>query len=86
MTLGERMRELREAQGLSTRQVALLAEVGSGHVSNLERSARPHPSVWVVARIARALGTTLDELVEDVDWPPPKDYHEGRKRGTDAAV
>jgi len=61
MTVGERVRTLREAQGLT--QQALSDEVGVSRVmiAQIERGAKA-PSLPLALELARALGCTLEEL------------------------
>ena len=62
-TLGARIRELREAAGLSQSALAEAAQVGQSHLSRIEKDER-EPSLSIAARLAKALGVTLDSLVE----------------------
>lgn len=59
--LGERLRTLRVAQGLTQQEVAKLANLSRAFVSQVERN-QVSPSVASVARIARALNLSLSGL------------------------
>lgn len=59
---GERLRRLRQARRLSSRQLEKLAEIPHGIVSRLERDERAYPSVPVAMRLARVLGVSLDYI------------------------
>jgi hypothetical protein len=60
---GQRMQELRRRQGLSAKILAYQADVDVRHVYRLEGGERPNVSAVVLARIAIALGTTLEYLL-----------------------
>lgn len=59
--MANRLKELREAAGLSQSQLAKAAEVPVGSLRNWEY-ARRTPLLDAAARLAKALGVTLDEL------------------------
>jgi transcriptional regulator with XRE-family HTH domain len=59
--LGARIRELREARGLSLDAVAALVGVSSSHLSRMERDLTA-PSFTLIGRIAEALGVGVVEL------------------------
>lgn len=70
MTLGTRIEQLRHEQAIGVCELARRADMGSGHLSNVEQDNRcRHVSVWTVRRIARGLGVPLDVLMESVDAP-----------------
>ena len=61
-TLGERIRELREERDLSLRELAKkLGDLSAAFLSDIELGRR-HPSPKVLARMARELGTTVEDL------------------------
>lgn len=62
---GKRLRELREAEGWSQEEFADRAGLHRTYVSAVERGVR-NPTLSVLARIAKALGITLSELVQAV--------------------
>jgi transcriptional regulator with XRE-family HTH domain len=59
--LGEKLREVRKAKGLSLQQVADLANLSKGFVSQVE-SGTTNPSIASLKRIANVLGTPLGGL------------------------
>lgn len=59
--LGNAIRELREARGLSQEQLAIQADTHPTWISHLE-SGRNNPSWGTVQRISAALGVTVSEL------------------------
>ena len=60
-----RVKEIREAQGLTQQQLAKLAGVTQPYLHDLEKNRRgARPETW--ARIAEALGVKVEELREVV--------------------
>lgn len=71
-TLGERIRELREEKDLSLRELAKkVGGLSAAFLSDVELGRR-YPSDKVLADMARALGTTVEEL-RRYDTRPPVD-------------
>lgn len=64
-TLGLRLRQLREARGLTQEQLGEKAELDQTYLSGVERGIR-NPSVVVLSRLAKGLKLSLSELVEGV--------------------
>ena len=64
MTLGEMIRQRREAAGLSQQELAERLFVSRQTVSRWESGSRT-PDLMTAKSIARLLGMTLDELVPD---------------------
>jgi transcriptional regulator with XRE-family HTH domain len=61
-SLGERIRELRDAKDLSIRELCRKAgDISAAFVSDIELGRR-HPSDQVLRDLAKVLGTTFDEL------------------------
>lgn len=60
-TLGDRIRAAREALGESQVALAAAAEISQGYLSQLEADER-EPTLSIAARLARALGLSLDDL------------------------
>ena len=65
MALATRLRELRDAKGMSLDEVAKKAKISKTYLWELEGDAdeEKKPSADVLLRIANALGTTLAELL-----------------------
>ena len=59
--LGERIRDLRLATGLSQEELAFKAGMHRTYLGGIERGER-NPSLKNVAAIAKALGVTLSQL------------------------
>src|SRR3989442_15836581 len=69
-TLGERIRELREAKDLSLRKFAKkLGGLSAAFLSDVELGRR-HPSDEKLASMARVLDTTVDKLKQYDSRPP----------------
>jgi transcriptional regulator with XRE-family HTH domain len=60
--LGRAVRTLRDERGMTQSDLADAAGISTQHLSHIERGLR-NPSVEVAARIARALGVALSELI-----------------------
>lgn len=63
-SLGERIRELRDAKDLSLRELCKKAgDISAAFLSDIELGRR-HPSDQVLRALAKPLGTTFEELKE----------------------
>ena len=62
--LGKKIKELRTGFGLSQDKLARKADVPYTTLTKIETGVIKKPSVYVVAKIAKALNTTLDDLIE----------------------
>jgi transcriptional regulator with XRE-family HTH domain len=63
---GEALKRLREARGLSQRQLALAAGVDQATVNRLESGARLDPRAITVARIGLVLGPgSLEQMLHE---------------------
>jgi XRE family transcriptional regulator, master regulator for biofilm formation len=61
--LGERLREARESQGFSVRELGRVAGVSYATISAVENGHRTEISVSTILRLARALNTSVDYLL-----------------------
>jgi putative transcriptional regulator len=64
VTIGKRLRAARTAAGLSQAQLAHRSGVAQPAISRIERDETHDPGLLLVVALARALGVTLDHLVE----------------------
>lgn len=71
-TLGDRIRELREQQDVSVRELAKRLKVSAPFLSDIELGRR-HPSDDVLERLAAKLGTTAEDLKKYDARPPVKE-------------
>ncbi len=68
-TIGARVRKARAAANLSQADLAQRVGVAQAAISRIEREQTQDPGVLIVAGIAKALGLTLDQLVEGHAMP-----------------
>jgi XRE family transcriptional regulator of biofilm formation len=54
---------IREAKGMTQRDLATKAKVTAGYIAQLELGVRKNPSLEVLQRISRALGVPVTELL-----------------------
>lgn len=73
MPIGARIRQRREALGLTQRELADRTQMRQNIISRLEHGDTPNPGADVIRRLARALGVTADWLIGmyDEDDPAP---------------
>ncbi len=64
-TFQARLRELREAKGISPEELAALSGVHAQTIRKLEGGERAWPRLDIAKKLARALGVTLDDLAGD---------------------
>lgn len=77
MTIGERLRWLREKRGLSPGQLAYLAGISRNYVWKIEQDYNRSVGAVIIAKLADALNTTPDYLMGATDDPSPR-VEEGR--------
>ena len=65
-----RLREVRLSRGLTQAELASRAVVTPTYIGKLE-GARVAPGIDLVARLARALGTTISDLLPEEGSPDP---------------
>lgn len=65
--IGHCLRQARQGQGKTLREVAEAAGVSVGHLSEVERG-RKEPSSEVLAAICGALGLDLVDLLQAAQW------------------
>jgi XRE family transcriptional regulator, master regulator for biofilm formation len=58
------IRKLREAKGMTQRDLARKAKVTPGYVAQLETGLRKNPSIFVLRKLAKALGVPVTALLE----------------------
>ena len=61
--LGGRIRSLREAQGLSQRKLALMADTNQTHLWQVE-TGRANVGIDLLYRLASALGVRVQDLID----------------------
>lgn len=65
MKTGYLIRQRREAAGMSAAALAAKAKLSSAHVSHIESGRIGSPEVDTLQKIARALGITIGELLDE---------------------
>ena len=70
--LPARLRELREAKGMSRADLALASGVPYTAIENIERGRTPTPGYDTFLALARALGVTPDALAAEAESVPVK--------------
>lgn len=63
-TLAQKIRQLRLQRGLTLDQLAKLTESSKSYIWELENKDLPRPSAEKLSRVASALGTTLEYLMD----------------------
>jgi transcriptional regulator with XRE-family HTH domain len=69
--MGEKIQHLREARSLTQVQLAERSGVPLGSLRNYEQGLR-QPLLKQAARLAKALGCSIDDIAPEVDLPAPK--------------
>jgi transcriptional regulator with XRE-family HTH domain len=64
---GELARRMRLEQGLSQERLGEISGLHRNYIGAIERAERT-PSIVQAERLARALGTTLSEMLAAVEW------------------
>ncbi len=81
MEIGERLRSLRDARGLSGYALANAAGVTPTHIKAIEDGTTKSPTAGTLTKIATALGITVDELV-GATIPSGENHDAGRPEHT----
>lgn len=63
MPIGQQIKRRREEQGLSLTDLARLAGISKGYLSEMENNPSARPSAATLFKIASALGTSVGELL-----------------------
>jgi len=74
-TLGQHLKELRLARGLSLRELGGKVSVSAPHIGDIEQGNR-QPSDELLARLAEALETDLEDILRYSKRPPAKQMEE----------
>ncbi|MGA0867903.1 MAG: helix-turn-helix domain-containing protein [Planctomycetota bacterium] len=77
--LGANVRRRRLARGLTLDQLAEASGVSPTMLSEVERSVK-NPTVKLAYQVARALGCSLTDLLEDDGTPPPRVVRAAERR------
>ncbi|GIN19903.1 MAG TPA: helix-turn-helix domain-containing protein [Bacillus bacterium] len=63
--IGFHIKELREQRGFSLSKLAEKAGISKSYLSYIERDMQKNPSLQILSKIARPLGISVDQLVQD---------------------
>lgn len=75
--LGRCLAQERERKGWTQQQLATASRVGQNQISRLESGRKPRLDVETLARLARALGVSLDHLAGLDEQAPEEEPAEG---------
>jgi transcriptional regulator with XRE-family HTH domain len=67
MTLGEKIRKIRNSKGLTQEDLAKLLDVRQGYISRLEADYYNNIGIMTARRIAQIFDITVDELIDGVE-------------------
>lgn len=71
--IGPRLRELREARGMSLRAAARIAGIGRTLLSEIERQDRPDPQLSVLLKLQHTYGLrSIEELLGEPPGQPSR--------------
>jgi len=80
VSLSSRLRQRRLERGLTAAELARAASVSRNYLSVLERGLATNPSAPILQRLADALGTGVDDLLDQAPLPDDVDVPEALKR------
>lgn len=83
--LGERLREIRIASGMTQQQVATVIGTSRPSISNIE-SGRQHIKIDVLYRLAAALNVDVRDVLPDMEADQPVHGLEGLPEGAQEFV
>lgn len=63
--VGDKIREFRTLKGISLSQLAKVANVSKGYLSDVEKNVKSNPSTEFLEKIANALEINMSELFSD---------------------
>ena len=85
-SLGQRLRELRSAAGMSLRDVERRSGLQSGYLSQLERGKIAHPGPTVLRSIAAGYGIRYEDLLSWTGYAPAGDTPSPRQAVAMSAI
>lgn len=65
MSLGEKVKELREKKGMNQKELSKAADITQATISRIEKGKVNQLKSEALKRLANALGSTIDYLVDD---------------------
>ena len=76
MTLGDKVKELREKKGMNQKQLAFAAGITQATISRVEKGKVQQLKSEALRRMAGALGSTVDYMVDRTNLLTPSDIIE----------
>lgn len=85
--VGNYFKALREAKGLTLREVEKQTDVSNAYLSQLEKGKVKQPSPLMLHKLATVYGVPYEQLMEKVGYPVPQpvDSHSGPKSRIDVS-
>jgi DNA-binding XRE family transcriptional regulator len=80
MPIGDRLKRLRTAAGLTQQALATKAELSMSAIIHIEKGRIPDPRGSTLKALAGALGVTVDELLSEVEGEAPPADQGGPKK------
>ncbi len=62
-TIGKNIKRLRQGKGISQDKLSKLADISLNTVVKIELDQNPNPTLETIKKLAKALGVSLDDLV-----------------------
>lgn len=69
---GDKLRAVRVARGMERKDLAPAVGLKVGYLAHLENGVKPNPSAELVAKLATALGTSVEDLMTEPSAPVPQ--------------
>ena len=64
MTIGDRIKLIAEEKEISFYRIAKDAEISTSYISELISNKKRNPTVDIAKKISKALGVTVEDLIE----------------------
>lgn len=68
--LGDYIRKLREAQGMTLNQLAKVSGLSRSYIGRIELEERRNPSLKAIVRLAAALGIGIEDVCQAAGYMP----------------
>jgi transcriptional regulator with XRE-family HTH domain len=81
MAIGDRIRDLRQAKGMTQEQLARAANLGLSHLARLEQGVITDPSWSTVRAVAQALGVAVTDLEDGKPKGEPQKRGRPKRKG-----
>jgi transcriptional regulator with XRE-family HTH domain len=78
--VGKRLKQLREAAGLTQQELAFRAGLSVSNLSQIEQGKKADPRASTLLALARALGVTMESFFEPAEEAKPPRRPRGKKK------